>query len=642
MSDAHWSGLSARPRARVAVDRRSRFLTMRDGVRVAVDVYLPRGAGVPARMPAIIRQTRYLRSLEVNAPFGALGVASQFDLYVKTRREFLRAGYAWIDVDVRGTGASTGIWRSPWFDDEIRDGAEIVDWIVAQPWSSGRVGSLGISYDGTSAEMLLVNRHPAVRAVAPQFSLHDVYTDVAFPGGVHLAWFTEQWARYNGALDRNDYGEAMAIPLRAMARVASTSPLPTLRERPLAALGRIDPRRFARVARRVVNATVRGVRHVEKRGDGAPDAEQLALRSDNLDVHAGALRLTYRDDTGVHPDYPDRTVDSFSPHAFASELAGSGAAIYSYSGWRDGAYPHAAVKRWLGVRNAGSRLTLGPWAHTGRLQIHAFGLGEPTAFDHAAELLDFFDEHLKDVPSRGDGANVHYFSMGDESWRSASSWPPPGVRQRALHLAPGRRLDANAPTQTAARDEHRADASIGTGERSRWRSLLSLVPGDYPDRRARDEALLVYETTPLDDRVEIAGHPTVTLWMEWSHPEEAAVFAYLEDVSPDGRVCYVTEGQLRAIHRKVVARGETDSPVPQHTFRRGDGAPLGAGEPVEMAFDLLPIAYLWKPRHRIRLAIAAADADHFSRHRPSGTFFVHRSAARPSRLVLPLTAGRLG
>ena len=72
--------------------------------------------------------------------------------------------------------------------------------------------------------MLLANRHPAVRAVAPMFSLYDVYADIAFPGGVHLAWFTEQWSRYNAALDRNAFDEAMAIPIRLMARAALASP----------------------------------------------------------------------------------------------------------------------------------------------------------------------------------------------------------------------------------------------------------------------------------------------------------------------------------------------------------------------------------------------------------------------------------
>jgi hypothetical protein len=54
-----------------------------------------------------------------------------------------------------------------------------------------------------TAEMLPVNRHPAVKAVAPRFSLFDTYLDIAFPGGIHDAWFTENWRRLNEALDRN-------------------------------------------------------------------------------------------------------------------------------------------------------------------------------------------------------------------------------------------------------------------------------------------------------------------------------------------------------------------------------------------------------------------------------------------------------
>ncbi|MBL7659891.1 CocE/NonD family hydrolase, partial [Escherichia coli] len=96
-----------------------------------------------------------------------------------------------------------------WSSDEIRDGAEIVDWIVRQPWCNGTVAALGNSYDGTSAELLLVNQHPAVRVIAPCFSLFDVYTDIAFPGGIHAAWFTDTWGRYNEALDRNALHEVV-------------------------------------------------------------------------------------------------------------------------------------------------------------------------------------------------------------------------------------------------------------------------------------------------------------------------------------------------------------------------------------------------------------------------------------------------
>src|SRR5688572_25742422 len=129
--DTHWARLPAPPLEGAKVDRRSFHLTMRDGVRIAVDAHVPRSA---TRLPTILRQTRYLRALEARLP--ALG--AQFDLYARTRRAFLAAGYAWIDVDVRGTGASTGSWRCPWSQEEISDGVEVVDWIVRQSWSTGR------------------------------------------------------------------------------------------------------------------------------------------------------------------------------------------------------------------------------------------------------------------------------------------------------------------------------------------------------------------------------------------------------------------------------------------------------------------------------------------------------------------------
>jgi putative CocE/NonD family hydrolase len=591
---------------------------MRDGVTIAIDVHVPRDAG--EKIPAIIRQTRYLRSLEMGAVMTALGLPRTFDLYAGWRRLFLASGYAWVDVDVRGTGASTGVWHSPWFDDEVKDGAEVATWICGQPWSNGKIGTLGISYDGTAAEMLLVNGHPAVRAAAPLFSLYDVYADVAFPGGVHLAWFTEEWARYNAALDRNAHAEAMTIPLWLMACAAKASPRPNVGERILAQLGRLDRTRFERVLGGVLGRMVHGVRHVERAGDGAPPLAQRALRADNLDVHAGARRLEFRDDAGVHPRFPERTIDSFSPHAFRDAIRASGAAIYSYSGWRDGAYQNAATKRYREITNGGSRLTLGPWAHTGKLRIHAFGLGEPSVFDHGAELLDFFDAQLRDERSFGDGAPVHYFTMGEERWKASTSWPPPPVRTLRLHLAAGRSLAEEAPAD--GMDDHAFDADLGTGHRSRWRSLISIVPGDYPDRRARDGHLLAYDSHPIGHDTEVTGHPKVRIFVAWNDGDDGTLFAYLEDVRPDGAIAYVTEGQLRATHRAL-------------TFRRVDARTAPAGETIELAFELLPISYLFRRGHRIRLVLAAGDRDHFVPPRAT-RLCVHRGRAFPSRIELPV------
>ncbi len=123
----------------------SRVLTTRDGLRLAVDVWLPLARELPAA--TILRQTRYFRSIHLRAPLSWLSPNRPIDhsgLYTTRRRRFLRSGYAWVDVDVRGSGASFGHRISPWSQAEVADGYEIVDWIVAQSWSNGCVGSLGI------------------------------------------------------------------------------------------------------------------------------------------------------------------------------------------------------------------------------------------------------------------------------------------------------------------------------------------------------------------------------------------------------------------------------------------------------------------------------------------------------------------
>src|SRR6516225_2510212 len=119
--------------------RSSRYLTMRDGVKIAIDVNLPEGLTPGERIPAILHQTRYYRSHD-------LGWRIRFLTrnWPSLTKVFVPRGYAWIDMDVRGTGASFGRWPYAWSPDEIRDGAEVVEWIVHQPWSNGKVGATGV------------------------------------------------------------------------------------------------------------------------------------------------------------------------------------------------------------------------------------------------------------------------------------------------------------------------------------------------------------------------------------------------------------------------------------------------------------------------------------------------------------------
>jgi len=150
--------------------------------------------------------------------------------------------------------------------------------------------------------------------------------------------------------------------------------------------------------------------------------------------------------------------------------------------------------------------------------------------------------------------------------------------------------------------------------------------------------MLTYTTAPLPEDRELTGHPVAILHLA-SSERDGSFFAYLEDVDPDGRCRYVTEGMLRALHRKTRPAPPTLQWVgPYHSLEEADSALLTPGEPAELAFSLFPTSWLFRKGHRIRIAIAAADRDHFSRI-PAGRFptlTVHRNADCPSRIVLPL------
>ena len=104
--------------------------------------------------------------------------------------------------------------------------------------------------------------------------------------------------------------------------------------------------------------------------------------------------------------------------------------------------------------------------------------------------------------------------------------------------------------------------------------------------------------------IEITGYPVVTLFITSTHTD-GAFFVYLEEIDEKGRVTYLTEGQLRALHRRV--SGESPTKVPLHSFMKKDAMPLVPGEIAELRFGLQPISVLVKKGHRLRVAIAGHD-----------------------------------
>jgi len=612
----------ARPAELGAPVRRSLHVPMRDGVRLAVDVILPRDLPPGRRLPALLHQGRYWRSVALRGPARLFDPVPRHGQLGPFRAYFVERGYAWIDADTRGSGASFGTRLWDFSPEEIQDGADLVDWIVAQPWSNGRVAGVGVSYSGAAAELLLANRHPAVKAALPLFCDFDQYQDILAPGGVpHRAWL-DAWGAFTRRLDRGLLPRAAWwLPLF----VRGVRPVDGARGRALLAAALRDH------AGNFDFAALADVVHRDDLPFGDEDAGAEPARAQARARAAAWLEARFG------PDFRARGTDLASPHAYADLVDASGAPVYAYSGWLDGAYAGSAAARFARLANPGNRLLLGPWDHA----LHAvspYGDLGASRFDHAGELLRFLDHHVRGLPTGLEREpRVHYYTQGAEAWRAAARWPPP-ADPLVLHLAAGRALEASPPREPAAEDRHEVDFAAGTGPASRWGALAGRPIGaPYPDRAARDRRLLHYTSAPLPADVEVTGHPLVTLWVA-SSASDGAFFAYLEDVGPDGEVRYVTEGMLRGLHRRRAPAPEADPlALPLRSFRRGDAAPLVPGEVTELRFALLPTSTVFAAGHRVRLALAGADADHFARIPASGPveWRVQRGSSHPSRLILP-------
>jgi putative CocE/NonD family hydrolase len=251
--------------------------------------------------------------------------------------------------------------------------------------------------------------------------------------------------------------------------------------------------------------------------------------------------------------------------------------------------------------------------------------------------VNFLDEYLKEGGSGATEHVLYYYTLGAEEWRSTTVWPVDGMTRERWYFGSGNTLTTAAPVAQDGSDTYAVDFTATTGYQTRWHTALdsSVV---YSDRRNEDQKLLTYTSAPLTADMEITGYPIVTLHVTSTH-DDGAFYVYLEDVEPSGYVRYVTEGELRALHRKVSG----DQPpyemlIPYHSFKRADGEPMVPGVVTEITFGLHPTSVLIRAGHRVRVAIAGHDAGLFQRYPASGdpVTTVERNAAYPSGIELPV------
>ena len=188
-------------------------------------------------------------------------------------------------------------------------------------------------------------------------------------------------------------------------------------------------------------------------------------------------------------------------------------------------------------------------------------------------------------------------------------------------------------------DEYLVDWTATTGDFTRWHTGLFMADVIYPDRAEESQKLLTSTSPPLDRDMEITGNPIVTLYVA-STEEDGAFHVYLEDVAPDGRVTYLTEGVLRAIHRPSAGQPPYTVQGPYYSFERADAAPLTPGQGMEISFSLYTTSVLIREGHRLWVSVAGHDASVFARHPAEGTpvLTMQRNSLYPSHIELPMEA----
>lgn len=540
------------------------YVEMGDGTKLAVRYTLPNNVAEGEKVPAIMETTRYVTEYKKTFLLNVLVNLKIAKIAPETTKStFLEAGYAVVEADARGSGASEGCRDMEFSSDEINDIGQLVQWITKQEWSDGRVAAYGISYSGNTAELAAVSDPSGLIAAAPLYPDFDVMGQSAFPGGIFNEYLCREWSKANTAMDSN----------------------------------------------RVKGLFGGGIAPVD--GDKGEKLLKSAIEGHRtIDMYETLSRVTYFDDD-LSSKYK---ANAMSPFSYKEEIEKSGTPLFVRVGWQDAATVNGAIERFLTYKNK-QVLVIGPWSHGGNYfcdpllqrRVSRKALEET----QAAEVVAFFNECLKGDREKESRSLIRYYTLGEGKWKTTDKWPVEGFENKIMYFGKDGSLQDIKPDETSGEDIYKIDFTVTTGESNRWRTNLGGGPIIYPDRAEEDKKLLTYTSTALENSIEITGVPVVTLNLS-STAEDGAFYVYLEDVAPDGKVTYITEGELRAIHRKVTEDDLGREILgPAHSYLEKDGERLVPGENTELKIGMLATSVLIPKGHKIRIAIAGHDGSNF-------------------------------
>lgn len=590
------------------------MVAMRDGVRLATDIYRPAigGVAVDGRFPVVL----------VRGPYNK-------DADLAVARTYVPRGYVFISQDVRGRYRSEGRWRP--LADDPNDGFDTATWIGEQPWSDQNIGTIGSSYNGATQHALAIAGAPHVKAMIPR----NAMSNFGLYGVRHHGAFELRWLNWVVTLG-NAAGTANALP--AALRAATD---------PTAAPALVD---FGgRVQEYVRSLPLRpGTTPLKF----APDYEAWLIKA-----------MSH----GVYDDFWKNSGSSVVDHlAEYKDIP-----VYHVTGWYDSWGTSVANLNFVELSKAKKslhRLIVGPWIHSSE---HLDYAGEAqftpdAALDRAAFQLRWFDRWLKGIDTGVDreppvriyvmgGGGGHRTTEGrlfvGGRWREEREWPLARTVYTPYFLHAGGALSPRAPVAspptTYLFDPKNPVPTLGGNVSSQGKLMFQgaadqrgrpdfwLTPDTKPLSARND--VVVFQTAPLTEDVEVTGRIVVKLWASTDGPDTDFTVKLIDVYPPHadfpaGVDLNVADGIVRARYRNNLDHEELLEP----------------GKPYEFTIETYPTSLVFKRGHRIRLDVSSSNFPRFDVNPNTGEPMnanrrtrvaenrIYTDPAHPSQIVLPV------
>ena len=561
--------------------RLTAFVLTRDGERLATDVYLP---DTPGRYPVLLERTPYGRRGTNHADY------SQDSLQPLSKPEiaryFAKAGYVYVLQDCRGRFESSGVFEK--YVNEADDGSDTIEWILSQPWCDGRVGTTGFSY-GAHVQTALAARSP--KALRAMFIDSGGFSS-AYHGGI----------RQGGAYELKQLTWAFKH-----AKLAAKERLSATEQRQLE---ETDIRPWMSKVWTCGNSPIASV----------PEYERYVIEQWQHELFDEFWKRPEFYSKGYHASFPD------IPMLFMSS-------------WYD-PYAQTACENYAGlsaIKSHAVRLLLGPWIHGRRSESYAgdvdFGaaaiLDGNIAPSHLELKRAWFDQHLaaREAPSYLD-APVTVFIMGGGSgkldqqgrlqhggrWLRTTAWPPPDSQPTVFYFTDDGQLDRQQAKSSSSVewifDPSKPVPTVGGAITS---GAPVMFGGAFDQRDAQATPLaeradvVVFQTEPFTNVVEIVGPVTAVLWVSTSALDTDFTVKLLDVYPqsadlPEGYAMNLTDSILRLRFRDSFEKAQLASP--EEIYR--------------ITITLPPTANRFAPGHRLRVALSSSNFPKFDVNPNSG------------------------